>query len=146
VAVETLNTKTIGGKKGVYYHDDVWNLKYLKGFKWRHLTEQIANENAERSARLRAEGARERREVREFLVNVEKAKMLDGMEKKRKRKKGDESGNIVSLDDDDASEKVPGRKKERRDFRQTEVMFKAKNDTVHAQLPGEVQRVLNKIF
>jgi ESF2/ABP1 family protein len=141
VAVETLNTKTIGGKKGGYYHDDVWNLKYLKGFKWRHLTEQIANENAERSARLRAEGARERREVREFLVNVEKAKMLDGMEKKRKRKNGDESGNIVSLDDDDASEK-----KERRHFRQTEVMSKAKNDTVHAQLPGEVQRVLNKIF
>ncbi len=37
MVVETLNTRSIGGKKGGYYFDDVWNLKYLKGFKWRHL-------------------------------------------------------------------------------------------------------------
>ena len=35
-------------KKGGYYHDDLWNMKYLNGFKWSHLTEQIAAENAER--------------------------------------------------------------------------------------------------
>ena len=38
IAAETLNTQIIGGKKGGWYHDDVWNIKYLKGFKWRHLT------------------------------------------------------------------------------------------------------------
>lgn len=59
IAAETLNARPIGGKKGGYYRDDVWNLKFLDGFKWRHLTEEIANQNAERSARLRAEGARE---------------------------------------------------------------------------------------
>src|SRR5450432_1407599 len=32
-ACELLNARTIGGKKGTYYHDDVWNLLYLKGFK-----------------------------------------------------------------------------------------------------------------
>lgn len=36
-----LNTKQIGGRKRDYYHDDIWNLKYLKGFKWDHLTEKI---------------------------------------------------------------------------------------------------------
>jgi ESF2/ABP1 family protein len=54
-ACELLNARTIGGKKGTYYHDDVWNLLYLKGFKWNNLTEQIAAENAERASRMRAE-------------------------------------------------------------------------------------------
>ena len=30
---ESLNNTIIGGKKGSFYHDDIWNLKYLKGFK-----------------------------------------------------------------------------------------------------------------
>jgi ESF2/ABP1 family protein len=29
----SLNLRPIGTKKGDYYHDDLWNLKYLKGFK-----------------------------------------------------------------------------------------------------------------
>jgi ESF2/ABP1 family protein len=28
-----LNNTRMGGKKRDYYHDDVWNLKYLKNFK-----------------------------------------------------------------------------------------------------------------
>ena len=31
-----------GGKKGSCYHDDILNVKYLPGFKWTDLTEQIA--------------------------------------------------------------------------------------------------------
>jgi ESF2/ABP1 family protein len=84
IVVATLNTRTIGGKKTGYYVDDVWNLKYLHGFKWRHLTEQIANENAERASRVRAEDERERREVREFLQNVERSKVEETRENKRK--------------------------------------------------------------
>lgn len=30
---ESLNNTNIGGKKGSFYHDDIWNLKYLSGFK-----------------------------------------------------------------------------------------------------------------
>ena len=41
LAAETLNTHTIGGKKGSYYYDDVWNIKYLPKFKWHHLQAQI---------------------------------------------------------------------------------------------------------
>src|SRR6202012_4223689 len=82
-AVDTLNTRTIGGKKGGYYFDDVWNLKYPKGFKWRHLTEQIANENEERAARMRAEGSSSRREMREFLKNVERSKIEETRQAKK---------------------------------------------------------------
>jgi len=30
-----------GGKKGGYYHDDIWNIKYLPKFLWGHLSEKI---------------------------------------------------------------------------------------------------------
>jgi ESF2/ABP1 family protein len=33
-AVDLLNAQTIGGKKSSWYRDDVWAMKYLKGFKW----------------------------------------------------------------------------------------------------------------
>ena len=26
--------RSVGGKKGGWYRDDVWNAKYLKGFTW----------------------------------------------------------------------------------------------------------------
>lgn len=37
----TLNNTQIGGKKRYYYHDDIWNMKYLPKFRWSHLTEKI---------------------------------------------------------------------------------------------------------
>lgn len=36
-----LNNTQIGGKKRYYYHDDIWNIKYLSKFRWHHLTEKI---------------------------------------------------------------------------------------------------------
>ena len=38
---KSLNTTIIGGNKNSYYHDDMWNIKYLPKFKWNHLTERI---------------------------------------------------------------------------------------------------------
>ncbi|KFA67735.1 hypothetical protein S40285_00928 [Stachybotrys chlorohalonatus IBT 40285] len=84
---ELLNAKTIGGKKGSYYRDDIWNLLYLKGFKWNNLTEQIAGENAERESRMRAEISKATKENKEFVRNVERAKMLDGIQAKSKKRK-----------------------------------------------------------
>jgi ESF2/ABP1 family protein len=85
-AAGILNGNIMGGKKGNYYHDDLWNLKYLKGFKWSHLTEQIASENAEREARLREEIRRTRKENKAFVEDVERGKALEGMDNKRKAK------------------------------------------------------------
>ncbi len=36
-----LNNAPVGGKKKSFYHDDLWNIKYLSKFKWTHLTEKI---------------------------------------------------------------------------------------------------------
>ncbi|KAF2164863.1 hypothetical protein M409DRAFT_24768 [Zasmidium cellare ATCC 36951] len=86
IAAETLNGNIIGGKKGNFYRDDLWNMKYLKGFKWNHLTEQIANENAERAARTQQEIRKTRKENKAFVEDIERAKMLEGMESKKKAK------------------------------------------------------------
>lgn len=84
LAADTLNGNIIGGKKGNFYHDDLWSMKYLKGFKWSHLTEQIANENAERAARIREEVRKTKQENKAFIEDVERGKMLETMELKRK--------------------------------------------------------------
>lgn len=39
--VGILNAQRIGTKKGDFWYDDLWCLKYLPKFKWHHLTEQI---------------------------------------------------------------------------------------------------------
>lgn len=96
IAAETLNGNIIGGKKGNFYHDDLWNMKYLKGFKWNHLTEQISNENAERAARTRDEIRRTRKENKAFVEDVERAKMLEGMEIKNKAKREKEGGSAAT--------------------------------------------------
>ncbi|KAI9920581.1 hypothetical protein PsorP6_001449 [Peronosclerospora sorghi] len=87
-----LNTKQIGGRKRDYYHDDMWNLKYLKGFKWDHLTEKIAYENRIRDQKLRMEIAQARKENEAYLERVEQSKQFEKMEARKadKKAKGDE--------------------------------------------------------
>lgn len=89
--VDNLNAQTMGGKKRGRWHDEVWNIKYLSGIKWNHLVETIQNENAERAARLRVEISRSKSENKAFLENLEKGKMIQGIEAKRKEKEDREA-------------------------------------------------------
>ncbi|KAL2152975.1 hypothetical protein VTH82DRAFT_4130 [Thermothelomyces myriococcoides] len=143
-ACDLLNAQIIGGKKTSWYHDDVWALKYLKGFKWHHLTEQIAAENAERASRMRAEIAKTTRENKEFVRNVEKAKVLNGIQAKAaaKRKKSEDGGeNSGDEDVADNSDSGPAQER-RRTFKQIPQVKKRKQEEPSEQ----VQRVLSKIF
>jgi len=123
----------------------LWNIKYLKGFKWHHLTEQIANENAERAARMRAEISRQTRENKEFVNNVERAKMLETMEAKRKKRmlKGESVQNGASVEESNSKRDDEGY---RRQFRQNEVKMKSQKGGGGAEQSEDVQRVLSKIF
>ncbi|KAI9799806.1 MAG: hypothetical protein M1825_004366 [Sarcosagium campestre] len=160
---ESLNASIIGGKKGSYYHDDVWNIRYLKGFKWHHLTEQIANENAERAARLRSEISRTRREDKEFVRNVEKAKMLDGMAKKQREKRARGQGSLRNEKNGEDGSNGAGRAIEptggakhskgrpqpesyERRYRQTKVTSALASHTDPAEQSDSVRRVLSKVF
>ncbi|KAF9402885.1 RNA-binding ATPase activator esf2 [Podila epigama] len=84
---KSLNTTTIGGKKKGHYHDDIWNIKYLPKFKWHHLTERIAYENASRAQRMQAEINQAKRENKFILGNIEKSKMIKSMEEKKEAKR-----------------------------------------------------------
>lgn len=135
---EVLNGQTIGGKKGSYYRDDVWTLLYLRGFKWHNLTEQIASENAERASRMRAEISKSTRENREFVRNVERAKMLDGMQAKkaaRQPQKPQDGGEAAVPEAAKNAEPA-------RTFKQVPVAEKKRA----VDSASQVQRVLSKIF
>ncbi|KAL0636690.1 RNA-binding ATPase activator esf2 [Maublancomyces gigas] len=134
LVAETLNTTTIGGKKGSYYYDDVWNIKYLPKFKWHHLQSQIAYENASRQAKMRTEMAQATRENKTYIRNVERAKMVKNMEIK-KRKLNEDAGN------GGREEKV----EVRRQFRQNKTKGVAQ-EGVRAESSEKVKRLLSNIF
>ena len=144
---ENLNAQIMGGKKRGRWHDEVWNVKYLSGVKWAHLVEQIQNENAERAARLRVEIAKGKKENERFLENVERGKMLGGIEAKKKSKGVNEDAEDTAADskhvatDNDTLQRS---KKERRSkFQQREMRTKADKKPEPGQ---DVQRVLGSIF
>ncbi|KAG8963968.1 RNA-binding ATPase activator esf2 [Tulasnella sp. 419] len=85
---EMLNAQPIGGKKGSRWRDDIWTMKYLPRFKWNMLTEQIANETATRAAQLRLELSQSKHEQKQYLKQVELARVLD---KRAKKKEADGS-------------------------------------------------------
>ncbi|KAJ5102165.1 hypothetical protein NUU61_004387 [Penicillium alfredii] len=139
LCAETLNASIVGGRKGSYYHDDVWNMKYLRGFKWADLMEQIQRERSEREGRQRMEDARARRGEKVFLAGVEAGRVVDGMARKNEEKakrKLDEAG-----EDEDALERKPAAV--RRRFTQNDVVGKEKNDQA---IGDDAKRVLGKIF
>jgi ESF2/ABP1 family protein len=143
---ELLNARTIGGKKGSYYRDDIWNLLYLKGFKWHNLTEQIAAENAERTSRMRAEISKTTKENKEFVRNVERAKMLDGIEAKAaaKKEKNNGASDTGGVDGKDKEAKKDFGKERPRTF--VQIPLAKKKQTAEKDQPEQVKRVLRSIF
>jgi ESF2/ABP1 family protein len=144
---DNLNAQTMGGKKRGRWHDEVWNIKYLSGVKWNHITETIQNENAERTARMRVEISRGKAENRAFLENLEMGKMIEGVEKTRRdreeRQGGEVDGKKEHGDGGVAEKKEQQRRKPRREFVQHGVTSKAAKKPEPGQ---DVGRVLSSMF
>ena len=69
---------------------DLWNLKYLSGFKWSHLTEKVAYERRVREQKLRIEMLHARKENAAYVQQIEMGQKLDYIEERmKKNKKGD---------------------------------------------------------
>lgn len=151
ICAETLNGQIVGGKKGGWYHDDVWSMKYLSTFKWSDLVEQMAAENVERAARMRLEISQSNKANKEFVDNVQMAKALEGMERKRREKNGPKSdgygdfgSSAVGVLEDG---KPAGKAREGGMlFRQNKVKMKTPTDKSKVEQPEQVMRVLSKIF
>ena len=152
ICAETLNGEIIGGKKGGWYHDDLWNIKYLRGFKWADLMEQVQGEERMREGRMRAELQKEMRERKVFLADVERSKRENGMEAKRKKKEvrslgsKEEEKAVTRVARPTADQKSGKRTKHELMFRQNEVVMKDVNTKSNVEQPEHVRRVLNKIF
>ena len=91
LVAETINMSRITNHKGSIHYDDIWNVKYLKGFKWSHLTEKVAYERRVREQKLRVEMMEVKRENAAYVAQVEKGKRLDYIDERRK-KRGDDVG------------------------------------------------------
>ncbi|TPX77039.1 hypothetical protein CcCBS67573_g01715 [Chytriomyces confervae] len=167
---EFLNLRNMGGKKRDRFYDDLWNIKYVDGmflslllavffnvilicrylprFKWHHLTDQISYERAVRDQKVRTEMEQVKRETKAYMQNVDRAKMIEAMEAKKKRKREEEGlaekpSTTVAADSAKDVQQQAGRK-----FRQREVKQK---DTVAGNKPAQGKssskaKVLSKIF
>ncbi|RVD86582.1 uncharacterized protein DFL_004850 [Arthrobotrys flagrans] len=141
---ESLNAQQVGGKKGGWWYDDVWNLKYLSGFKWNDLTEQIANENAARQARLRAEISQATRENKTYIRNVERAKMVENMQAAAKEKR-----KAAGIDDGAAPAATANDKdKIRRTFKQRTAVTKTvkAGDRGKGEKSDAMKKLLSTVF
>lgn len=81
-----LNGQIVGGKKSGFFHDILWNMKYLKGFKWGDLTEKLTLEKRLRADRLKAEFAKNRKADEKYLENVSRAAKHKMIQQKRQKK------------------------------------------------------------
>lgn len=128
---EALNAQLVGGKKGGFYYDDLWNMRYLKGMAWDELMAGIRGERREEEGRRDEERRRVAQETRAFVEGVEQGKRLEGMKRKRQKQKKDNEGN-----EDDVQ----------RVWRQHEVARDNKKTTEGKSVDPQVQQVLSKIF
>jgi len=118
---DSLNNSRIGSKKGDYYYDDLWNLKYLKGFKWEFLTEKFSYERRVREMKMRASMVEAKQQTAEFIELVEKNKShLAAQNRKKSTNKDDNNGNNNKDDD-----KKPARK---RSFKQVSMIAEHHGD------------------
>lgn len=138
--VDAINGRIVGGKKGGWYRDDVWNAKYLRGFGWEDLMAGVRAEEREREERIRVGVGREGRERAEFLRNLERSRVEETRRMKRERKAEREGGGKEG--EGMAKEKEMGNRFERR-FRQNEVRTREENTTEQSD---ETRRILSKIF
>ncbi|KAI0103223.1 hypothetical protein GGR51DRAFT_525102 [Nemania sp. FL0031] len=144
-AVDLLNGTTLAAigmaKKGSYYRDDIWSLRYLKGFKWHNLTEQIAAETAERQSRMRAELSKATKENKEFVRNIQKAKELEGIQSKAAAKKSKEAEETKTKTVSTTTPAEEPESKNLRKFKQASVGRKGPEKTSAA-----AKRVLSQLF
>lgn len=139
---ESLNNSTMGGMKSHFYHDDIWNLKYLKNFKWDYLTEKFAYERRVRENKLKASMMQAKRSNAEFIDLVEKGKQQKYVESRKRKhetavdgKASNETKKSNPLDESRALQKGV-----KRVFRQSSGLSSSGTQYVDKNLLGSVFR------
>jgi len=79
-----LNCQQIGGKRRSRYYDEIWNMKYLKGFKWSNLSEKIVHDRITREQRIRREMVQANKESNLYIKRANQNKGHMAIEEKKK--------------------------------------------------------------
>lgn len=142
VCAETLNAAPVGGKKGGFYRDDVWNMKYLRGMSWDELMAGVREERREEEGRRDEERLVLARETKRFVESVERGRKMKGIEGSRAKRKQDDADAFTG----------EGAGEMKRTWRQFEVKAKPREgperpaDTSYEPVSDDVKMVLGKIF
>lgn len=113
---ETLNMTRVTNHKGSIHYDDLWNIKYLRGFKWSHLTEKVAYERRVREQKLRVEMMEVRRENASYIAQVEAGKKLDYIEDRRRKRQEQEGGSEGGIEYDESVAKKKRKVRQKKTF------------------------------
>lgn len=81
---QNLNAQSISTKKGSKFCDILWNLKYLSGFKWIHLSERLTYERTVANQKLRLATSKARHEANFFQNNIDKSEKIKKFKNKKK--------------------------------------------------------------
>ncbi|ODV95532.1 hypothetical protein PACTADRAFT_42962 [Pachysolen tannophilus NRRL Y-2460] len=150
LCVETLNGNKLGGKKNSFYYDDIMNVKYLPGFKWTDLTEQISKENEMRAAKLQAELSQANKLNKTYIRNIEKSKMVENIQKKKKQKAQKQETNETKEEESHSKDTNDDNIEVRRMFTQRNVISKRADAPEHMkqkqQNSAKLENVLSNIF
>jgi len=84
----SLNNTPVGGRRKSASRESLWTMKYLAGFKWIHLNEQLNYEQKIDQYRMRAEISQAKRQAEFFADQVEKGDNLRKLEEKVLKKGG----------------------------------------------------------
>ncbi|TKR96199.1 hypothetical protein L596_010254 [Steinernema carpocapsae] len=87
-AAEFLNNQPVGGKRRTMAAQTLWSVKYLKGFKWIHLVEQLNYESKVDRNRMQTEISQAKRKASHFVEQIEKGEHLKRVEEKAKKDGG----------------------------------------------------------
>ncbi|CAN6226450.1 unnamed protein product [Urochloa humidicola] len=91
-----LNGEQIGGKKRSSFYYDIWNIKYLRKFKWDDLVGEMAEKTHIREQKLTLEIAAAKKQRDHYLSNVEKSRALKHIQERGKKKtEVAEASNVV---------------------------------------------------
>ncbi|CAO1621322.1 unnamed protein product [Parajaminaea phylloscopi] len=133
IVASTLNAQPIGfasggrkaNKNAKRWKDDVWTMKYLPGFKWHMLSEQMAHERAAHASRLRTELSQSKMEQADYLKKVERARVQRQKDERRRQR---EAKAATPGDDKSASAAAPSAAQRIRTFQQRKPVLRDVRD------------------
>ena len=85
---DCLNKTFVGGNRRNFHYEDIWNIKYLPGFKWSYLREKTIHSKQSQKMRLRMELMHAKRENEDFIDKFSQGKKIKAIIKHKEKRYG----------------------------------------------------------